>query len=124
MMSCFSVSGVFSGSSVTGRFTGTPFCSMGVTTMKMISSTRQTSTSGVTLMSELSAAWLSLPSELPDSFFIADPRLLHEVDGHFRAGVGHLHREAIDAVLEVVVRPDRGDGHEQAAGGGEQRFRD
>src|SRR5215212_1729813 len=112
MISCFSVSGVFSGSSVTGRLTGTPFCSMGVTTMKMIRSTRQTSTSGVTLMSEVRAAWLTFPSELAGSLFIAHAHFFHEVDRHFRAGVGHLHGEAVDAVLEVVVRPHRGDGHE------------
>src|SRR5687767_15634568 len=97
---------------------------MGVTTMKMINSTRQTSTSGVTLMSDVSAEWLSFVSELPDSFFIADTRFLQEVDRHLGAGVRHLDGEAIDTVLEVVVGPDRGDRHEETAGGGEKRFRD
>src|SRR5215213_5141309 len=36
---------------VFGRSTRTPACRIGVTTMKMMSSTRQTSTSGVTLIS-------------------------------------------------------------------------
>src|SRR5207302_7657402 len=40
-----------------GRFTGTPLTSAGTTTMKMISRTRQTSTSGVTLMFDSSAAF-------------------------------------------------------------------
>jgi len=40
---------------VSGNATSTPVCSMGVTTMKMISSTRQTSTSGVTLMFALTS---------------------------------------------------------------------
>src|SRR5687767_10385751 len=98
---------------------------MGVTTMKMIRSTRQTSTSGVTLMSDVRAAWLSLPSELTlADFFIAGSDFLHEVDGHLRARIRHLHGEAVDAVLEVVVSPHCGDGHEEAAGGGEQRFGD
>src|SRR5215213_9218703 len=87
--SCFSVSGVFSGFVVIGRLTGTPFWSMGVTTMKMMSSTRQTSTSGVTLMSDVRPALLTLPSELTDSFFMGIG-FLQEVDGHLGARVGHL----------------------------------
>ena len=39
-----------------GNCTGTPFTITGVSTMKMISSTRQTSTSGVTLMFDSRAA--------------------------------------------------------------------
>src|SRR5262249_21285359 len=122
---CFSVSGVFSGSSVTGRLTGTPFCSMGVTTMKMIKSTRQTSTRGVTLISDVIAPFVSLPIELADRCFVI-PRshFLQEVDGHFRAGVRHLHGEAVDAVLEIVVGPHRRDGHEEAERGGDERFGD
>src|SRR5215213_4445426 len=123
--SCFSVSGVFSGSSGTGRLIGTPFCSMGVTTMKMISSTRQTSTSGVTLMSEFSPALVNLPAELCHCLrFIPGPRFLQEVDGHLRTRVRHLDGEAVDAVLEVVVRPDRRDGDEEAEGGGDERLGD
>ena len=38
---------------VLGRSTGTPTCSSGAVTMKMISSTSMTSTSGVTLMSAI-----------------------------------------------------------------------
>src|SRR5581483_3468343 len=53
MASCFGPSGIFSGLAVSGSCTGTPFTIIGVTTMKMISSTRQTSTRGVTLMSAL-----------------------------------------------------------------------
>src|SRR5437867_7794092 len=94
--SCFSVSGVFSGSSVTGRLTGTPFCSMGVTTMKMISSTRQTSTNGVTLISEFIAVFWNLLTELCHRCLIMRARFLHEVDRHFRSRVGHLDGEAVD----------------------------
>src|SRR5688500_834076 len=97
---------------------------MGVTTMKMIRSTRHTSISGVTLISDVIDAWLSFPSELADSLFIADTHFLHEVDRHLRTRVGHLDREAIHAVLEVVVSPDGGNRDEQAAGSGEERFGD
>src|SRR5437762_1725807 len=40
-----------------GSFTGTPLMSVGITTMKMINRTRQTSTSGVTLMFDSSELW-------------------------------------------------------------------
>src|SRR5688572_32405724 len=46
------------------RSTGLPSISSGVTTMKMISSTRQTSTSGVTLISDLTARSEEHTSEL------------------------------------------------------------
>src|SRR5437660_7495711 len=124
MSICFSLSGVFSGSSVTGRLTGTPFCSMGVTTMKMMRRTRQTSTSGVTLISEFIAAFCSLPTELCHRCLFMRSRFLHEIDRHFRSGVRHLDGEAVDAVLEVVVRPDRGDGDEETEGSGDERFGD
>jgi hypothetical protein len=45
-------SGMFDDFDATGRFTSTPCCSIGAATMKMISSTSITSTSGTTLISE------------------------------------------------------------------------
>ena len=42
-----------------GSFTSTPFCSMGVMTMKMMSSTIMMSAMGVTLMSAIGAALLA-----------------------------------------------------------------
>ena len=36
MVSCFGFSGIFVGLAVSGSATSTPFCSIGVTTMKMI----------------------------------------------------------------------------------------
>ena len=52
IVSCFGVLGhLRRGWPSPAESTSTPFCSIGVTTMKMISSTRQTSTRGVTLMS-------------------------------------------------------------------------
>src|SRR5438105_1383677 len=124
MWGCLSVSGVWSGASVSGMLTGTPFCSMGVTTMKMIRSTRQTSTSGVTLISEVIDPLISLPTELCHRFFMPRSNFLQEVDRHLRAGVRHLDREAVDAILEVVVRPDRGDGDEQTEGRRDEGFGD
>src|SRR5437764_448147 len=105
-----------------GRFAGAlggtrtryPICTTGVMTMKMMSRTRTTSTSGVTLMSAFSPAFCSLPTELCHRCLIMRPCFLHEVDRHFRSGVRHLDGEAVDAVLEVVVGPDRGDGDEEA----------
>src|SRR5688572_7758760 len=64
MSTCLAPSGMGSGSSVCGSWTGLPSISSGVTTMKMISSTRQTSTSGVTLISDLTARSEEHTSEL------------------------------------------------------------
>src|SRR2546430_265860 len=47
-----------------------------------------------------------------------------EIVDEFHRGVVHLHVEGFHFVGEVVVSPDGGDGHEQAEGGGDQRFRD
>src|SRR5258708_8095945 len=122
--SCLSESGVFSGSSVTGMLTGTPFCSMGVTTMKMIRSTRQTSTRGVRLIADVMAPLVSSPMELCHGFFMPRSDFLQEVDRHLRAGVRHFDGEAVDAVLEVVVRPHRRDGHCQTEGRGDEGLGD
>ena len=54
--SSLSASGICSGLFTFARSTLTPFCNMGVITMKMISNTSITSTMGVTLMSELTLA--------------------------------------------------------------------
>src|SRR5258708_5195981 len=62
MMRSVSLPGFFTACCPSGRRTSTPCCSMGVTTMKMISSTRQTSTRGVTLMSPLISSGLPPPA--------------------------------------------------------------
>src|SRR5258708_29200491 len=87
MVSCLLFSGIFSGTFVSGRTTSMPFCSIGVTTMKMISSTRQTSTRGVTLI------WLLTSSTsfgLTCLGSIPGP-LLHEEVDQLGGGVRHLH---------------------------------
>src|SRR5436305_1532270 len=116
------------GAPVTSTFGGTstssPICRIGVATMKMMRSTRQTSTSGVTLMSPLTSS--GLPPPAPNAIArlrlrpgrggrYAGARLvLDEVVDELRRGVRHLHLEAVDFVQEVVVQPDRRDGHEEA----------
>src|SRR3954447_6748452 len=110
--------GLFSECSPCGRRTSTPCCSIGVTTMKMMSRTRQTSTSGVTLMSPLISSGLPPPAPNAIACLLPhrggrrarrpgpDPRLvLDEVVDELRGRVGHLHLEAVDLVQEVVVHP-------------------
>src|SRR6185295_17650370 len=102
-----------------------PFCSRGVTTMKMISSTRQTSTRGVTLMSPrtpLVPKMSALLARLGRN--IAGPLLLHEEVDQLRGGVRHLDLQALDPAGEVVEHPGGRDGHEEAERGGDERFRD
>src|SRR5437899_3311863 len=112
----------------TGSLTSTPFCSMGVITMKMMSSTIMMSAMGVTLMA-------AITPPLPPPTFIAMSRsscpspdrrsgLLDEVVEQLRAGVVHLHVEALDLAREVVVGPHRRHRHEQAEGGGDEGLGD
>src|SRR5512134_2533631 len=106
-----------------GRFTSTPWVSIGAVTMKMMRSTSITSTRGVTL---ISAIIRRSPSRLPVERAIA----LHLVDVAFEE-VDELDGEAVDPrrdrpdpVEEVVVRHDRGDRGRQAGRRRDQGFRD
>src|SRR5208282_2512684 len=117
----------------------TPLVSMGVITMKMISSTSITSTIGVTLMSDV--------TEGASGFFIQNSsfsrsagarrpggaartgiqlakgislltragflRPLDEVIEQLRTGVAHFHVKRLNAPREVVVHPHRGNSDEQ-----------
>src|SRR5258705_13627487 len=111
--------------SAIGSLTLTPCCSIGATSIMMMSSTSITSTSGVTLISALIP-----PLAPPTSIDIAiSPevatrlrRLLDEVVDELRRGVVHLHVEVFDARRQVVVDPDRRDGDDQAEGGFHERF--
>src|SRR5438067_1355223 len=115
-----------------GTSTSRPICRIGVATMKMMSSTRTTSTRGVTLMSPLTSS--GLPPPAPNATALSPHRgcgagvdaslVLDEVVDELRRGIGHLDGETIDFVQEVVVEPDRRNGHEQAEGGGDERFGD
>src|SRR4030095_16106248 len=117
MSFCFEFSGFLSGLSACGIWTLTPFWSRGVTTMKMIRSTRHTSTRGVTLMSLCS---LSRPPPPP----MPMKRLLRgelsaraapfdEVVDQFVRGIRHLDLETLDVVHEDVEHPHRRDGDEE-----------
>src|SRR6186997_19037 len=81
---------------------------MGVTTMKMISKTRTTSTSGVTLISDLTSK-----SPLADPACMSSSALFDEVVKQLVGRVVHFDVETFNAVLEVVVHPHRRDGHEK-----------
>src|ERR1041384_1121834 len=107
----------------------------GVTIMKMISNTNITSIIGVTLMS---AATATLPVDRATGLrrflrleFLREDRppelradaLDQIVDQLFR-DVGHLDIDEIDLGEEVVVQPHRGNRHEQADTGRDQRLGD
>src|ERR1700685_3647808 len=123
------------------RSTLTPLVSMGVMTMKMMSSTSMTSTMGVTLMSATGggAFFFSIPKSFrrrgagnkPRPFRIqlgessrtllrcaGAPNALQEVIQKLGAGVAHLDVKRVDAIGEVVEGPHRGDGQEQTDSGG------
>src|SRR5215203_3397600 len=120
-VSCFWFSGILSGFEVSGSVTSTPFCNMGVTTMKMINSTKQTSTRGVMLMSPRTAltrlGLLCLGSMLA-------PLALHEEVDQLGGGLLHLDLKTLQHVGEVVEHPGRRDGHAETEGGGDERLRD
>src|SRR5688572_7351978 len=112
------------------RSTGLPSISSGVTTMKMISSTRQTSTSGVTLISDRTAfsplprALAARPNCMGSSCRPSDALLLDEEVDQLRRGVGHLHLQPLEHVGEVVEHPGRGNGHAEAERGGDEGLGD
>src|SRR5213594_948325 len=120
-MACASSSSCFSLFLAYSRLIVIPSCSIGVTTMKMIRSTRQMSTKGVTLMSELSP-------RLPPTFIamlLGSRRLpLQEEIDQLRRRVGHLDPEELDLALEVVEHPHRRDGHRQPDRRGDERLGD
>src|SRR5262245_9376220 len=112
-----------------GSLTSTPFCSIGVITMKMMSSTIMMSAMGVTLMSATGPPFLP-----PTAIAIGDPSassaasglggLLDEVVEQLGAGVVHLDAEAVDLAREIVVGPDRGHRHEQTECRGDEGLGD
>src|SRR5688572_18445510 len=122
--------GVFSSGFCTpGRRTCAPACIAGITTMKMMSSTSTTSTSGVTLMSGV--ARLGRRTDLL-SVALAVKRARYRV---LRLGVlqvvdqlalGLLERleEVVGARVEEVEGEHRRDGDDEAEGGDHQRLGD
>src|SRR6266702_5192317 len=111
-------SGRFSGFCERGIVAWKPAAMMGVTIMKMMSSTNITSMSGVTLMSALTAAralvtdratglrrLLRLELLGEDRPTELRPDALDEVVDQLLRGVGHLDGEEVDLGGEVVVEP-------------------
>ena len=112
----------------TGRFTSTPFCIIGAATMKMMSSTSITSTSGMTLISD-SDVETRRPRRRP--VFASGVRLMHpsalgEVPfrdvQELEREVVHLRRVDLHLRGEVVVEVDGRNRGEQAERRGDQRF--
>src|SRR5881628_770266 len=132
-------SGRFSGFSERGMVAWKPAAMIGVTIMKMMSSTSITSISGVTLMSPLTA---DLALALVTDRATGRRRLLRlELLGEDRAAelradaldqvidqllgrVGHLDRQEVDLGREVVVQPHGRDRDDQTERGRDQRFGD
>src|SRR5688572_5451812 len=112
---CSSMASAFLGCTVTGSSTACPRCSMGVMTMKMIRSTRTTSTRGVTLMSPFGP--LAPPVLRLACMRLARPQ--EPVEDVRLDGVD-VDLELLHASVEVVEDPDGRDGHEQPEGRGEQ----
>src|ERR1035437_2013801 len=117
----------------------TPFCNMGVMTMKMMSNTSITSTMGVTLMLELTF----LPSARTDiaitfnllqtgasangftlSSSPANRAAFEEVVDQLAGAVVHFHVEGFHLVSEVVEHHDGRNRDEESDSGGHQGFRD
>src|SRR5271165_2349289 len=138
--SSLSASGMGSGLLTLAMSTLTPFCSIGVMTMKMISSTSITSTIGVTLMLEFtldpssrfaSAIGSTSPFHRNSAVYgYAGLRLpadssatLQEVVNQLARAVVHFHVECFHLAGEVVEHHDGRNRHEQSDGGGHQRFR-
>src|SRR6266566_1691882 len=116
-----------------------PAAMIGVTIMKMMSSTSITSISGVTLMSALTADLaLALVTDRATGLrrllrleFLGEDRAaelradaLDQVVDQLLGGVRHLHREEVDLGAEVVVQPYGGNGDDEAERGRDERFRD
>src|SRR5246127_5210538 len=113
---------------VLGTFTSIPDCRTGAVTMKMISSTRTTSTSGVMLISASEVrVWPLLAVKAtrgpPLHRFLFGSDLFQAVE-QFAREVVHAGAELAQRRGELVVGDHGGDGHQQAGSGRDQRFRD
>src|SRR5262245_44265524 len=116
--SCSSAPG--SGAAVVlGRSMATPCCRIGAVTMKMMSSTSMTSTSGVTLMSEIDPPSLGAPNAM---LFLQEMPL-GDVEELGPEGV-HLCRQHAKLAGETVVHHDGRNGSCQPDGGRHERLRD
>src|SRR5689334_20443319 len=92
---------------------------MGVTTMKMMSSTSMMSAMGTTFGSEFGA-----PTGLFLAMLLPRCRALNEIVHQLRGRVVHFHVQRFRQVVEIVVGPYRRYSDEQSDGRSYQRFRD
>src|SRR5678815_1675805 len=105
---------------VLGRFTSMPRYMSGAVSMKISSSTRVTSTSGMMLISARAPPTLM-------AIFCHSRHLLHRARERVEQIEGealHLHRPVLGAVDEEVVAHHRGDRGPGARRGGDQGLRD
>src|SRR5881409_2059099 len=132
-------SGRFSGFSERGMVAWKPAAMIGVTIMKMMSSTSITSISGVTLMSPLTAdlalalvtdratglgRFLRLEFLREDRAYELGADALDQVVDQLLRGIRHLDGEEVDLRGEVVVQPHGRNRDNQTEGGGDQRLGD
>src|ERR1700722_20008242 len=119
MASSRSASGISVGWGTCAISTDIPFCNIGVTTMKMISSTNMMSAMGIIFGAAMTEPDWTLKCAM--LFLSASPR--DEVVDQLHGGVVHLHVESFTLVGEIVEGPHGRYGHEQAERGGDQGFR-
>src|SRR5690606_13969258 len=103
-----------------GRSTFTPCWSIGAVTMKMMSNTSITSTSGVTLISAIPLGPPLLEPAIPDLLGGVPLDEVEEVGGE----IAHLAIQHPDARDELVVEDERRDRDEEADRRGDQRLGD
>src|ERR1700733_4439753 len=111
---------------VFGTETSMPDCSTGAVTMKMISSTRITSTSGVMLISASEVrVWPELAVKatggLPLHCFLFGADFFQAVE-QFAGEIVHAGTKLAQGSGELVVGDDGRNGHQQARGGSDQGF--
>src|SRR5947199_5573512 len=130
-------SGRSSGCSPRGIVAWKPAAMIGVTIMKMMSSTSITSISGVTLMSALTADRALVTDRATGLLrllrleFLGEDRpaelgadALDQVVDQLLGRVGHLDRQEVDLGREEVVEPHGRDRHDQAERRGDERLGD
>src|SRR5438552_3320613 len=130
---------IWSGGMSSGTRTPISFSISGVSTMKMMSSTSTTSTSGVMLMSERTPPLL--PTSIPICLRLhsrmlrglerarvgerlVETAFLEEEVDQLVGGVGDVDGHLVDAVGQVVVHHQGRDRDEQTESGRDQRLRD
>src|ERR1700722_6233953 len=112
---------------VFGTETSMPDCSTGAVTMKMMSSTRTTSTSGVMLISASEVrVWPVLAVKatcgLPLHCFLFGADLFQAVE-QLAGEVVHAGAKLTQRCGELVIGDDGGDGDQQTGGGGDEGLR-